>query len=194
MDGISSTGSSSSSSSSSGSGSDNSGFSTETTSAALNGETRHSHGGVMVLATTNCPWDLDDAMRRRLEKRVYVPLPDLSARRELFALCLRGIPCEEQGEEQEDRDRDSEEVSDSSMAGSSGILNVNVPQKGTSQVSLSLSARLAAFTEGYSGADVRLVCREASMVPMRRLLEEKSPLEIQMLRKQVSLSLSFSRS
>lgn len=50
---------------------------------------------VMVLATTNCPWDLDDAMRRRLEKRIYIPLPDLEARIELFRICLRAIPVAE---------------------------------------------------------------------------------------------------
>ena len=97
-----------------------------------------SDSGVMVLATTNCPWDLDEAIRRRLEKRIYIPLPDYNARQELFQICLRDI---------------------------------EVGPYITTET-------LSGATEGYSGADIHLVCREAAMMPMRRLLDEFSPTQI----------------
>ena len=40
---------------------------------------------VMVLAATNFPWDLDEALRRRLEKRVYIPLPESTIELSSFA-------------------------------------------------------------------------------------------------------------
>jgi len=43
---------------------------------------------VMVLAATNRPWDLDEAIRRRLEKRVYIPLPTAAGRKRLFEINL----------------------------------------------------------------------------------------------------------
>lgn len=46
---------------------------------------------VMVLAATNRPWDLDEALRRRLEKRIYIPLPTEVGRRELFKINLAGV-------------------------------------------------------------------------------------------------------
>jgi len=36
--------------------------------------------GILVLGATNTPWELDPAIRRRFEKRVYIPLPENDAR------------------------------------------------------------------------------------------------------------------
>ena len=100
------------------------------------GDAKESEAGpgrktVIVLAATNMPWDLDEALRRRLEKRVYIPLPDLEGRRELFKINMRSV---ELG----------------------------------SDVDLDELAQKAA---GYSGADVANVCRDASMMSVRRIME-----------------------
>ena len=44
---------------------------------------------VIVLANTNLPFDLDDAVLRRLSKRVYVGLPDAKTRAALIKLSLK---------------------------------------------------------------------------------------------------------
>ncbi len=49
---------------------------------------------VVVLAATNRPWDLDDAILRRLEKRIYIPLPTEQGRRELFKLNMQQVKCD----------------------------------------------------------------------------------------------------
>ncbi len=83
---------------------------------------------IMVLAATNRPQDLDEALRRRLEKRVYIPLPDAIGRRALFDINLKGLKIDE---------------------------GINFE-------------KLVEMTEGYSGADMANVCREAAMMPLRK--------------------------
>ena len=46
---------------------------------------------VMVLAATNFPESIDEALKRRLEKRIYVPLPSQKGREALLEINLRGV-------------------------------------------------------------------------------------------------------
>lgn len=43
---------------------------------------------VLVLACTNCPWDMDSAVLRRFQRRIFVPLPDAAARDALLKSLL----------------------------------------------------------------------------------------------------------
>lgn len=49
-------------------------------------------GDVLVLGATNVPWELDAAIRRRFEKRVYIPLPEPEARAIMVKLHLGDTP------------------------------------------------------------------------------------------------------
>jgi len=89
---------------------------------------------ILVMAATNLPHELDDAVLRRLSRRVYVPLPDAAAR---AALLERLFPT----------------------------------NKNDSSVAASLSAAdrrdIVRRTEGYSCSDLKALCQEAAMAPIR---------------------------
>uniref|UniRef100_A0ACD5V7D5 Uncharacterized protein n=1 Tax=Avena sativa TaxID=4498 RepID=A0ACD5V7D5_AVESA len=52
----------------------------------------HNDDKVLVLAATNTPYALDQAVRRRFDKRIYIPLPDLKARQRMFKVHLGDTP------------------------------------------------------------------------------------------------------
>lgn len=49
---------------------------------------------IMVIAATNKPWAIDSAFLRpgRFDEKIYIPLPDFTARKKLFELKLSKIP------------------------------------------------------------------------------------------------------
>ena len=48
-----------------------------------------------VMAATNKPWSLDYAFLRRFEKRIFVPLPDVNARKKMFELYTQPLTLDE---------------------------------------------------------------------------------------------------
>jgi transitional endoplasmic reticulum ATPase len=50
--------------------------------------------GVLVLAATNMPWDVDPAMKRpgRFSRQIFVPPPDAEARLRMLEIKLTGVP------------------------------------------------------------------------------------------------------
>ncbi|XP_050398851.1 vacuolar protein sorting-associated protein 4 isoform X1 [Patella vulgata] len=86
--------------------------------------------GILVLAATNIPWVLDSAIRRRFEKRIYIPLPEAPARTEMFKLHMGSTP---------------HNLSDEDFR------------------------QLGLRTDGFSGADISIVVRDALMQPVRKV-------------------------
>ncbi|ODN04180.1 Vacuolar protein sorting-associated protein 4A [Orchesella cincta] len=86
--------------------------------------------GILVLGATNIPWVLDSAIRRRFEKRIYIPLPEAPARASMFKMNLGNTP--------------------------------------TTLVEDDYKT-LANKTDGYSGADIQILVRDALMQPVRKV-------------------------
>lgn len=80
------------------------------------------------MGATNLPWTLDSALRRRFEKRIYIPLPDQEAREYLLTRKLKGL--------------------DSKLT----------PQD---------IKCVAKKTDGYSGSDLEILCKDVAMEPLR---------------------------
>ncbi|MBS7247407.1 MAG: AAA family ATPase [Candidatus Jordarchaeales archaeon] len=97
----------------------------------IDGVTSSDKDRIVVLGATNVPWELDPAVRRRFEKRIYLGLPEFEARREIFRIHTKGVDLSS---------------------------DVNFDE-------------LAKLTEGFSGADIAILCREALMAPIRELDE-----------------------
>ncbi|XP_024029230.1 protein SUPPRESSOR OF K(+) TRANSPORT GROWTH DEFECT 1 isoform X1 [Morus notabilis] len=71
---------------------------------------------VLILAATNTPYSLDQAIRRRFDKRIYIPLPDLKARQHMFKVHLGDTPHKLKESDLENLARKTEGFSGSDIA------------------------------------------------------------------------------
>lgn len=73
------------------------------------------NSGVLFLAATNLPWNIDPAFIRRFQKRIEVPLPDELARERLFELEIGGTLCDLSPDDYKDLAKESEGFSGSDI-------------------------------------------------------------------------------
>lgn len=71
---------------------------------------------VLVLAATNLPYNLDQAIRRRFDKRIYIPLPEDTARAHMFKIHLGDTPNSLKEEDYQELGRRTEGFSGSDVA------------------------------------------------------------------------------
>ncbi|CAL2044364.1 unnamed protein product [Caenorhabditis brenneri] len=83
---------------------------------------------LLVLGATNRPQELDEAARRRFQKRLYIALPEPDSRTQIVQNLLKGT---------------RHDITDHNLE------------------------RIRMLTDGYSGADMRQLCTEAAMGPIR---------------------------
>jgi katanin p60 ATPase-containing subunit A1 len=149
---------------------------------------------VVVVATTNRPWDLDEALLRRLEKRVHVPLPDPAARASLFRQFLSGVrtnldlsetsrgPDAAGGAPPDAEDGGGPGGGEGAGDGGGPGGGEGAGDGGGGADRPSDLERLVEASEGYSGADIRAVCREAALLPFRTVVAGKTVDELRSLK------------
>ncbi|KAJ3610502.1 hypothetical protein NHX12_022594 [Muraenolepis orangiensis] len=96
----------------------------------LDGASTAAEDRVLVVGATNRPQEIDEAARRRLAKRLYIPLPEASARRQIVTILMAHEKNQLAAEELES---------------------------------------VVASAEGFSGADMTQLCREAALGPIRSI-------------------------
>lgn len=99
---------------------------------------------ILLIGATNRPQELDEAARRRLTKRLYIPLPSSEARAWIIQNLLE----------------------------KDGLFNLSKEEIET----------VCKLTEGYSGSDMKNLVKDASMGPLREVLQQG--VEITKLRKE----------
>lgn len=96
---------------------------------------------ILIIGATNRPDDLDEAVRRRLVKRLYIPLPNSAGRKQFIERMI---------------DRDFKSIEEMN-----NMINMSDED----------IAKLTQLTKGFSGADLKALSTEAAMMPLREIVD-----------------------
>lgn len=96
----------------------------------LDGAATAADDRILVVGATNRPQEIDEAARRRLAKRLYIPLPEAAARWQIVT---------------------------------------NLMSREKNQLGEAELERVVTATEGFSGADMTHLCKEAALGPIRSI-------------------------
>lgn len=96
---------------------------------------------ILIIGATNRPDDLDEAVRRRLVKRLYIPLPNSAGRKQFIERMI-----------------EREFKSNEEMASMINMSEEDVE-------------KLIKLTKGFSGADLKALSTEAAMMPLREITD-----------------------
>ena len=98
---------------------------------------------ILIIGATNRPDDLDEAVRRRLVKRLYIPLPNYPGRKQFIQRLI-----------------------EHEMKTPEGLEHQNGPHINLDEAGID---ELVNMTKGYSGADLKALSAEAAMIPLRSI-------------------------
>jgi ATPase family AAA domain-containing protein 1 len=125
---------------------------------------------ILVLGATNRPNDIDSAILRRMPKRFGIGLPDLEQRAKILKLVSTCHP---------------------SLA---DVLNSVKQMLKDTKLSYDFSFEtLAEQADGLSGSDLKELCRNAAMVPVREFMRSTSNDHEAMVKGQLEVTFFFSR-
>ena len=116
------------------------------------------NSNVMVLAATNRPFDLDEAVLRRFSAQFEVPLPDEAQREAILRLTL-AKHVEDAGEDAVERLLRTNTPAPGGKGGAGGAARPRRPL-----------AEVAAATRGFSGSDLHELCSAAAAIPVHEFM------------------------
>ncbi len=147
--------------------------------------------GVVIIGATNRPDILDPSLLRpgRFDRLILIPAPDFDSRLKIFKIHARDMPLKVTNEEVkiiEDELNKKSEFIDILKRGTSGevISQKELDKLKNNQIDIKQVIKkmshidklfywLSSKTEGFSGADIEGVCREAAMTALRENIKNK---------------------